>query len=115
MNGVKKWKFDQRILVASIEQVKIGSKNENVTLDVIREFEFVRLSWRHKENARWFYFILIRINHMETRTFQQIQHFKEIMPVWIFHAKMPVGIKHFHLKLLTFSFGRTEIVQAINR
>jgi hypothetical protein len=115
MNGVKEGKFNQAVLIASVEQIKIGSEDKNEAFDVVRKFEFVCLSGRHEENAGWFYLVFIAINHVVARTFEQIKHLKKIVPMRIFYAEMSVGIKHFHLKLLAFPFRRTEIIQTVNR
>jgi len=44
MDGVEKRKFNQAVLVASVEQIKIGSKDKNIAFDIVRKFERVRLS-----------------------------------------------------------------------
>jgi len=64
MDGVKEWKFNQAILIAPVEKVKIGSEDKNEAFDIVRKFELVRLPGRHKENARRFDLVFIGINHM---------------------------------------------------
>jgi hypothetical protein len=115
MNGVKEGKFDQAVLISSVEQVEIGSEDKNEAFDVVRKFELVRLSGRHEENAGRFNLIFIGINYMVPRTFLQIQHLKKVVTMRVFYAKMPVGIEQFDLKLLAFSLRRTEVRQAVNR
>ena len=104
MNGVKERKFNQTVLIVSVEQVKIRSKDENVAFNIVRKFKFMRLTGRHKKYAGRFDRVFIAIDYMKPGAFQQIQHFEKIMPVRVFYAEMTISIKHFNLKLLAFPF-----------
>ena len=72
MNGIKKREFDQTVLVPSVEQVKIGREDENETLDIVRKFEFMRLSGRHEKHAGWLNFVFVAIDDMVARTLIQV-------------------------------------------
>ena len=115
MNGVEKRKFNQPVLIASIQQIKIGGEDKNVAFDVVRKFQLVRLTARHEKHTGRLNLIVIAVNHMKPGTFQQVQHLEKVVPVRVFHSKMPVGIEHFNLKLLTFSFRLAEVLQAVYR
>lgn len=51
---------------------------------------------------------------MKAWAFRKKQHFKKIMPVWILHTKMTIGIKNLYLKLVSAAAGCTEILQTVN-
>ena len=115
MDGIEKGKFNQTVWVASVEQIKIGIKQKDVAFNIIREFQFMSLSRRHKEHAGRFNFILIPIDYMKTRTVMKVENFKEVVAVRIFYTEMSVRVEYFNLKLLTFSLRLAEVLQAVNR
>jgi hypothetical protein len=102
-------------LVTAVKQIKIGIEEENITFNIIRKLQLVCLTWRHEENAGRLNFVFVSVNHMKTRSSVQVQNFKEIVSMWILYTEMAFGIEHFYLKLLAFSLGLAEIVQAVYR
>lgn len=60
------------------------------------------------------YFITVRVDDVIPGTLIQVQHFKEVMPMWVLYGKMTVRIENFCLELTSHFVVRRERRQRID-
>lgn len=80
----------------------------------MREFQSVRLSGRHEEDARRLYLVFVGVDDVVARALLQIQHLEEVVAVWVAHGEVSVGVEHFGLERSAALVLLAEALQAVN-
>ena len=126
-DGIKKWKFNQPVWIRTVNLVKIGSEDENITINNIvftslflclipgndiSKIDFLKITYEDKVVHLIMFFGFSSMLFLDLKRNTELAGKKAalslIVAVRIFYLEMTVGIENFNLKLLTSPFRGTE-------